>query len=113
VSVAAGARRRGDADIAACAAAVLDDDRFAERLAELELMSRAAMSVPPPAGKQTIIVTCRSGYSARASCEIEPRTTSDIRVGNSRRAMRAAREIADIGLSSKAWFYLSGNYDRP
>jgi hypothetical protein len=32
--------------------------------------------------------------------------------GNSR-AIRAARETADIGLSSKAWFYLSCNYDRP
>jgi hypothetical protein len=25
------------------------------------LISRAAMSVPPPAGKQTIMVICRSG----------------------------------------------------
>src|SRR5262249_3969361 len=31
------------------------------------LISRAAMSVPPPAGKHTIMVICRSGYSARAA----------------------------------------------
>src|SRR5262245_33945958 len=77
------------------------------------LISGAAMSVPPPAGKQTIMVICRSGYSARALCEIASVTAIAIRAADRRRALCAARDITDIGLSSKAWFYLSRNYDRP
>src|SRR5262249_48494461 len=49
------------------------------------LISRAAMSVPPPAGKHTIMVICRSGYSARAAEHGAPAAAIKIIAGSMRR----------------------------
>jgi hypothetical protein len=68
------------------------------------LISRAAMSVPPPAGKHTIMVICRSGYSARAEAHVAPAPAIKIIAGSMRRRICLARGMLDMGLGSWACF---------
>jgi len=68
------------------------------------LISRAAMSVPPPAGKQTIMVICRSGYSARAEEHVALAPAIKIIAGNMRRRICLAHGRFDMGLCSWACF---------
>src|SRR5262245_66254292 len=72
-------------------------------------ISLAAMSVPPPAGKQATMVICRSGYSARARSNVAPATAISSIAGIRRRRPRVvACETRDgifgIGLSSGELF---------
>src|SRR5262249_7613182 len=56
------------------------------------LISRAAMSVPPPAGKHTLMGVCRSGYSARAEEHVAPAAAIKIIAGSMRRRICLARD---------------------
>src|SRR6201982_851320 len=68
------------------------------------LISRAAMSVPPPAGKHTIMVICRSGYSARAMEHVAPAAIKII-AGTMCRRIRLARGRFDMGALLLGVFY--------
>ena len=53
------------------------------------------MSVPPPAGKQTIMVTWRSGYSARALVNAAPVPAIKIMASSVRREINGVRSPPD------------------
>src|SRR3984893_15638132 len=68
------------------------------------LISRAAMSVPPPAGKHTIMGVCRLGYSARAMEHVAPAAIKII-AGTMCRRIGLARGRFDMGALLLGVFY--------
>ena len=95
VAVGRGLGDHGRADVAAGAAAVVDDERLLHRFGEPLAIGRAAMSEGPPGGHGTMIVTGLVGYAcakqpprSRAST-IAPSKRGDARMG--RRHVEASR----------------------